>query len=466
MMWSMLVGTLSLLLPRIEGFSVWQQRGRRGFCASELAAGIRKGGKAELYPSERKDLYKSEGSRALTKSEQKAKDQYEASREPFVNRLVPQNCASREPFTHLQAGQKFRGRIISVKGFGMFVDIGSQKDGLVHVKDVSKDYFIQNLASKFSPGQDVDVWVKFCDDKEMKLGLQMFPVTRSSTSAVAAPGPREAAEIIQALSVGQPVSGTVVRVSNYGVYVDVGAGVDAYLHKRKMKMGRKMMKLLPWEISPIGSSVEGWVHEVSHMRGRVSITTYNPSVWGEMLPAPAQGRLDSEDEAVQKEDDEDEDEDEDGIEEDDDGRDAVTRTLALSLDDEEREEDSVGGERSVQLSVSDLSPKELRALEQKRAGRVGAAVVMDDFGSGKRGKEMKTAAKNSNSPERVDASLAGEEISTSELFAQISYNRPTIGLKDIKQVWRRIPRDGTTYFVASLPSDLALFPPNLRSGTT
>ena len=33
------------------------------------------------------------------------------------------------------------------------------------------------------------------------------------------------------------MTGTVVRVSNYGVFVDIGAGVDAFLHRRKMKVG-------------------------------------------------------------------------------------------------------------------------------------------------------------------------------------------------------------------------------------
>jgi ribosomal protein S1 len=32
------------------------------------------------------------------------------------------------------------------------------------------------------------------------------------------------------------VTGTVVRVSNYGVFIDIGAGVDAFLHRRKMKV--------------------------------------------------------------------------------------------------------------------------------------------------------------------------------------------------------------------------------------
>lgn len=32
------------------------------------------------------------------------------------------------------------------------------------------------------------------------------------------------------------VEGKVVRVSNYGVFIDIGAGVDAFLHRRKMKV--------------------------------------------------------------------------------------------------------------------------------------------------------------------------------------------------------------------------------------
>ena len=40
------------------------------------------------------------------------------------------------------------------------------------------------------------------------------------------------------------VEGTVVRVSNYGVFVDIGTGVDAFLHRRKMRVRRQTFYLL------------------------------------------------------------------------------------------------------------------------------------------------------------------------------------------------------------------------------
>jgi len=92
---------------------------------------------------------------------------------PKVQRL--REPEDRMDISELSQGQKIRGRIISVADYGLFVDVGTTRDGLVHIKDISTDYFISNLHSKFVPGQDIDVWVKFALSQEKKLGLQMFP---------------------------------------------------------------------------------------------------------------------------------------------------------------------------------------------------------------------------------------------------------------------------------------------------
>ena len=43
--------------------------------------------------------------------------------------------------------------------------------------DVSQDYFVQDLNKLFKAGQDLDVWVKFINVNDYKLGLQLFPLT-------------------------------------------------------------------------------------------------------------------------------------------------------------------------------------------------------------------------------------------------------------------------------------------------
>ena len=46
--------------------------------------------------------------------------------------------------------------------------------------------------------------------------------------------------VLDDMSEQDEVTGTVVRVSNYGVFIDIGSGVDAFLHRRKMKVNNEI----------------------------------------------------------------------------------------------------------------------------------------------------------------------------------------------------------------------------------
>ena len=71
-----------------------------------------RGGRGRGQPKG-KPLDQREGSRALTRAEQKAKEIYDATKEPDVVRLhAPED---RVALSTLTVGQKLRGRIISVK---------------------------------------------------------------------------------------------------------------------------------------------------------------------------------------------------------------------------------------------------------------------------------------------------------------------------------------------------------------
>ena len=101
----------------------------------------------------------------------------------------------------------------------MFIDIGSKRDGFLHIKEASNSYFVQNLESKFSPGQDVDVWIKLVDAEAEKLQLQLYPYKEKLEGENSKP-------IIKCgdLAVEGEISGTAVKYSNYGVFMDIGMG--------------------------------------------------------------------------------------------------------------------------------------------------------------------------------------------------------------------------------------------------
>lgn len=96
----------------------------------------------------------------------------------------------------------------------MFVDIGTLKDGLVHIKDMSKDYFTKNHASKYLPGMDIPVWIKFIDTSDPdvpKFGLQLYPLSDQALDR----SKRDISKLsspIESLKEADPISGTVVKV--------------------------------------------------------------------------------------------------------------------------------------------------------------------------------------------------------------------------------------------------------------
>ena len=310
--------------------------------------------------------------------------------------------------------------------FGLFVDIGAKRDGLVHVKDISKDYFIQNHEQKFIPGQDIDVWIKFVEEATNKLGLQMFPLAADGGSAKAPHSPSTVS--LDDFEEEDEVSGVVVRVSNYGVFVDIGAGVEAFLHRRKMRLTKKMRSFKPWEIAPLGSKVDCYIHELDHGRKRISLTTYAPADWDEKLP------LKSEDDGSSMMV---EDEEELGGSAMADNLRALERTLSLSMGDDE---DDLGDDDDDE--GEELTAEEIKSLTMGRSSQ--PQIVIDDFGGSSGGSSGSRRQKAGPSPEEVLAERRsagattmedqGEEVSLEELFQELcGKGRDYVTVRDVKK---------------------------------
>eukprot|EP00933_Yihiella_yeosuensis_P016116 TRINITY_DN13891_c0_g2_i1.p1 TRINITY_DN13891_c0_g2~~TRINITY_DN13891_c0_g2_i1.p1 ORF type:complete len:484 (-),score=107.49 TRINITY_DN13891_c0_g2_i1:544-1995(-) len=67
------------------------------------------------------------------------------------------------PMKELTVGQELQGTVSGVKPYGVFVDVGSDKDGLVHN--------FQNIGYYAKLGKEVSVWVTSLDDGELGLSF-------------------------------------------------------------------------------------------------------------------------------------------------------------------------------------------------------------------------------------------------------------------------------------------------------
>ena len=67
---------------------------------------------------------------------------------------------------------KFEGHVTRIELFGAFVDIGAERDGLVHVSQISEQR-VNRVADVLKDGDPVTVWVQRVDPEQGRISLTM-----------------------------------------------------------------------------------------------------------------------------------------------------------------------------------------------------------------------------------------------------------------------------------------------------
>lgn len=164
--------------------------------------------------------------------------------------------AKEERFAALQEGDVVRGRVRSLTDFGAFVDLGGV-DGLLHVTDMSW-HRVSKPADLLQVGQEVEVKVLRInrDNRRISLGMKQLQ-----------PDPwRLAAEKYKA---GDRVRGKVVRLTEFGAFVEVEPGLDGLIHVSEMSWSRKSRK--PSDVVKVGETVEAVVLSLNPAEKRLSL---------------------------------------------------------------------------------------------------------------------------------------------------------------------------------------------------
>jgi small subunit ribosomal protein S1 len=153
----------------------------------------------------------------------------------------------------LKPGLKTEGRVVRLEKFGAFVDIGVETDGLVHISEMATGR-INNPSDIVSVGQVIPVWVKEADRKARRISLSMV----------------EPPEVdLRTLKPDTILTGRVVRLENFGAFVDIGAGRDGLIHVTEMGRGYVGN---PSEIVSVGDEVQVRVVEIDPRKGRISLS--------------------------------------------------------------------------------------------------------------------------------------------------------------------------------------------------
>jgi small subunit ribosomal protein S1 len=116
-------------------------------------------------------------------------------------------------------GAVLNGRVVSVREYGAFVDLGGNIQGLLHVSDMGWSR-LSNAAEAVAAGDEITVKVLRVDEATQKIALGVKQLSEDPWSLVPT-----------TFSVGQMYTGRVTRVAQFGAFVELAPGIEGLAHE-------------------------------------------------------------------------------------------------------------------------------------------------------------------------------------------------------------------------------------------
>jgi transcriptional accessory protein Tex/SPT6 len=171
----------------------------------------------------------------------------------------------------LKPGTIVKGKVRKIVDFGAFIDVGVGRDGLAHISTLKRAGVDQTLKA----GDKVDVVVRRVDVENNRISL-----------AIASPD-AEPKTPLRDLEPNEVVTGRVVRLVDFGAFVDIGARTDGLLHISQLGSGYVNH---PSEVLNVGDEVQVRILDVDTRRRRISLTMKDMGEGGEANASSAQTR--------------------------------------------------------------------------------------------------------------------------------------------------------------------------------
>ena len=116
-------------------------------------------------------------------------------------------------------GAKINGKVRNLTEFGAFVEVEEGIDGLIHVSDMSWRKRLTHPSEVLKKGDDIEAVVLSVDPENQRLSLGLKQMSTDVWD-----------DFFAENKVGAIVEGKVVRVTNFGAFVELAEGIEGLIH--------------------------------------------------------------------------------------------------------------------------------------------------------------------------------------------------------------------------------------------
>jgi len=148
---------------------------------------------------------------------------------------------------------ELKGTVKRLELYGAFVDIGVGQDALLHISQLGKPN-VKNVGDVVKVGEEITVYVLKVDAATNRVQLSLVKPPDFTWDD---------------LKEGEKVSGKVVRMENFGLFVDIGAERPAMIHVSELSDN---FVNSPSDIAKVGDTVQARILRVNSKKRQIDLS--------------------------------------------------------------------------------------------------------------------------------------------------------------------------------------------------
>ena len=169
-------------------------------------------------------------------------------------------------------GSTVEGKVVNIMPYGVFVELETGIEGLIHISEFSWGKKYNHPNEKFKVSDRVQAMVLKSDQQNQKLSLGVKQLEKD---------PWEGVE--SRYTAGDKIKGTVSTVTDYGAFVELENGIEGLVHVSDLSWTKRVAH--PKEIITKGDEMEAMILNVDEQNRRIAlgVKQLSQDPWDEII---------------------------------------------------------------------------------------------------------------------------------------------------------------------------------------
>ncbi len=159
-----------------------------------------------------------------------------------------------------KVGEKIKGKISNITDFGIFVQLSSGIDGLVHISDISWTEHIGHPGDQFKLGNEVEAIVLSVDVENKKISLGIKQLSEDPWTTLE-----------KTYKVDDIIEGEIRKIANFGAFVKLPNGIEGLLHNSTLSYEQSGKKAT--DLYKIGDKVQLRIANINKEERKIALSS-------------------------------------------------------------------------------------------------------------------------------------------------------------------------------------------------